>query len=141
MKYSHRLIIAGLIAAATLSFTTEARADGPWQKLQRGVINLFTAVVELPATMCEMTRHEGPAEGLTLGFFSGLGNMAARQMIGVYETVAFAAPWPDHYQPYLQPTYAWDRFKSQKEPSPVPPPPVIPAAVPQPQPPAPPPVR
>lgn len=141
MKHSRHLTISGLTAAVMFATAMDTRADGPWQKLQRGVINLFTAVVELPATMCERTRHEGPAEGLTLGFFGGLGNFAVRQMVGVYETVAFAAPWPDHYQPYLQPTYAWDRLKTQKEPSPVPPPPVIPGLAPQPQPPAAPAVR
>jgi putative exosortase-associated protein (TIGR04073 family) len=128
MKLDRQLVIVGAAALCLWAFTASAWAEGPADKLKRGLAGLFCGFVEVPATLCEETRHEGPALGLTAGWFKCAGNFIAREFVGLYEFLTFPISCPDNYKPYMQPAYPWDRFTSKKEESPVPPPPVIPAS-------------
>jgi putative exosortase-associated protein (TIGR04073 family) len=125
MKPARQLLIIAASAALLSLAATPAAADGPVDKLKRGLAGLFCGCVEVPSTLCEETRQEGPAVGLTAGWFKSAGNFIAREFVGLYEFVTFPIPWPDRYKSYMQPEYPWDRFTSKKEESPVPPPPAV----------------
>ncbi|MBM3889105.1 MAG: exosortase system-associated protein, TIGR04073 family [Verrucomicrobia bacterium] len=125
MKLARPLLIVAVTAALLSVAATPATAEGPTDKLKRGLAGLFCGFVEVPGTLCEETRHEGPALGLTAGWFKCAGNFLAREFVGLYEFLTFPISWPDNYKPYMQPAYPWDRFTSKKEESPVPPPPAV----------------
>jgi putative exosortase-associated protein (TIGR04073 family) len=128
MKPSRQFVIVVAAAICVWASTASAWAEGPVDKLKRGIAGLCCGFVEVPATLCEESRHEGLGMGLSVGWFKAGGNFLAREFVGLYEFVTCPIGCPDNYKPYLQPVYPWDRFKSKKEESPVPPPPTISAS-------------
>lgn len=133
MKQPHLFIVVGAIAACCVLLPTGARADGPGDKLKRGLAGIAFGGVEVPGTVVEESRNQGWPWGVSVGFFKAVGNFAAREVTGVFEFITAPIPWPyDDYRPYMDTAYPWDRFHSQKEASIVPPPPVIPPSSPAP---------
>lgn len=75
-------------------------------KFSRGVVNTaFGLVVDWPKTIYYDTKKKGPAYGLTIGLFKGIGVGVGRTLIGAYELVTFPLPYPEDYTPILSPDY------------------------------------
>ena len=89
----------------SLLLTGTARAQGPEEKLKRGVVNILSGWVEIPKNIYDTTIEENIISGMTLGAIKGIGMTVVRTGCGVYETLTFAVPVPDNYQPILLPEY------------------------------------
>lgn len=103
--------VAAWVAAASLGFSTPARADTAAEKAGRGLAAMTTGFLEVPGNMVAETRRNGPAYGMTLGFVKGLGGIVVRELVGVYEFVTAPIEVPDDFEPILEPEYPWSYFE------------------------------
>lgn len=78
-------------------------------KLGNGIANVATGVVEIPKTMIVTTHKKGPVYGLTAGFFTGIGHMVGRTVLGAADIATFMVPT----KPFLQPKYIWKDFNRE----------------------------
>ena len=112
-----RILMAALFSLAMLAPAGAAVHNdsdyGPVDKLGRGVADITTGVLALPATMMERTNEDG-ASGIPVGFGVGLARTVARELVGVYELVTFPLPVPSNYQPVLRPDYPWQYFDQSR---------------------------
>ena len=74
-------------------------------KLGRGVVNLFTGIVEIPKNMAREWKRTDPVTGLTVGFFKGLGWGWTRTIAGGYEILTSPFPAPPGYVPLMEPEF------------------------------------
>ena len=127
MKRFHYLFVVGAVAASVWFLETPAQAEGPADKLKRGLAGIMFGGLEVPGTLCEECRNQGWPLGVSVGFFKATGNFAAREVTGVFEFLTAPIPWPNEdYKSYMDTAYPWDRFHTTKEAPVVPPPPTIP---------------
>jgi putative exosortase-associated protein (TIGR04073 family) len=75
--------------------------NSPLGKIGRGLINLATCWVEIPASMCRVSKKNDPAVGISLGTAEGVCNTLLRGATGVYDTVTFVVP--EYDKPVMQP--------------------------------------
>lgn len=94
-------LFSGLAAAQPPSAEVFAVESNPLEKLQRGVLNLADAVVEVPGTMLRKSKRENPAVGFTIGAVEGVMNTVKRALAGVWEIATFPIPIPENYEPIL----------------------------------------
>jgi putative exosortase-associated protein (TIGR04073 family) len=80
------------------------------RKAGRGLADITTGFLEVPAHMIERTRQHGPWLGVPFGFAEGLARFVQREVVGVYELVTAPFPAPAGYEPVLEPEFAWDHF-------------------------------
>lgn len=122
-KFARSLVVLSLVSclAATPSFaaTTDV-VGGMKDKAVRGVINLFTGIVELPVQICKGYRNGfGPIQnevgsktvGTILGVFRGLGHAAGRTGWGAHELFGFWSVNPEDNEGNgipLDAEYAWE---------------------------------
>lgn len=131
MKRLYSFIVVGAMAAGCVLLPSGAQAEGPTDKLKRGLAGIMFGGLEVPGTLVEESRNQGWVWGISVGFFKATGNFAAREVTGVFEFLTAPIPWPNEdYKPYMDTAYPWDRFHSKPEAPVVPPPPVIPPASP-----------
>jgi putative exosortase-associated protein (TIGR04073 family) len=78
----------------------------PVNKLIRGLVNCLTFPLELPASICDVTKRKGLLSGCTLGVADGFFTSLLRLGTGVIDTVTF--PIPPYDKPLLKPEYAID---------------------------------
>jgi putative exosortase-associated protein (TIGR04073 family) len=76
-----------------------------FNKLGRGVVNVFTGWLEIPKTIAKEWRKTDPFTGTVVGLFKGLGWAVARTLVGFYEVLSFPFPVPRGYEPVMQPEY------------------------------------
>lgn len=74
-------------------------------KLERGVINMATFWLELPAEVAKVSNEQDPAAGATVGVVNGVITSAIRGVTAIYDTVTF--PVPSYTKPVMKPEYAW----------------------------------
>jgi putative exosortase-associated protein (TIGR04073 family) len=104
---THFLAVGALLAAFSFSSHAEqSYAATIGEKFGTGAVNVATGVAELPRTMYAMSLKEGVAEGLTLGFFKGIGNMLGRTLMGAVDLVSFPIPT----KPMVNPPLVWQDF-------------------------------
>ena len=95
-------IVSVLIAVIlVLTSTGMAYADGPTKKLGRGMSNVATCLLELPAGVGRANEESGLVAGFTWGLLLGTFNVVKRAVVGVYEVVTFPIPIPGDYEPVL----------------------------------------
>lgn len=80
-------------------------AGSPINKLERGIINMATFWMELPAEVAKVSREQDPAAGATVGVVNGTITSAIRGLAGIYDTATF--PIPSYTKPAIKPEYAW----------------------------------
>lgn len=80
-------------------------AGSPVNKLERGIINMATFWMELPAEVAKVSNEQDPAAGVTIGVVNGTITSAMRALAGVYDTITF--PVPSYTKPAMKPEYAW----------------------------------
>ncbi len=92
------------------SFAMDTRlmtlAKTPVNKLMRGLVNSLTCLLELPASICDVTKRKGGLAGATLGVADGFFTSFMRLGTGLFDTVTFLIPPYD--KPLLKPEYAID---------------------------------
>ncbi|MFA4993527.1 MAG: exosortase system-associated protein, TIGR04073 family [Candidatus Omnitrophota bacterium] len=79
-------------------------AGTPMHKLERGLINIVTCPIELPASMISVSNEKGQIFGFFIGTAEGLFTTLFRALSGVYDTVTFLIP--SYSKPIIQPEYA-----------------------------------
>jgi putative exosortase-associated protein (TIGR04073 family) len=139
MMESQRWFIAGLLIMS-LGFTAIAWAEQPasmsrgrdrvdelmgryslspaFTKLGRGVSNALLGWLEIPLNVQKRyTTSDTVGSGLAgaaIGIFKG----AVRMGVGVYETVTFFLPYPEHFEPIL-PTLEYFQKHTKRQPLPL----------------------
>jgi putative exosortase-associated protein (TIGR04073 family) len=76
-------------------------------KLGRGLANVFLSFLEIPRNIHNTTQESSVLQGWTVGTGKGLGYMAMRIGVGLYEIVTFPFPLPKDYAPVIEPEYVW----------------------------------
>ncbi|MDD5116329.1 MAG: exosortase system-associated protein, TIGR04073 family [Candidatus Omnitrophica bacterium] len=79
--------------------------DSPVNKLERGIINMATFWMELPAEVAKVSKEQDPATGVTIGAVNGVIISAVRGVTGIYDTATF--PVASYSKPAMKPEYAW----------------------------------
>ena len=106
--------LALLATLAAVAAAAPARADGPVDKLGRGLAGMITGVLELPGNTWQETKRRGGI-GVPIGIGKGIAMVVARELVGVYEFVSSPIPVPAGYRPILEPEYPWDYFDQRSE--------------------------
>jgi putative exosortase-associated protein (TIGR04073 family) len=75
-------------------------------KFGRGVVNITTAVGEIPKQTVIMGRDMG-AVGYVVGPFSGIVMTMYRAIIGATEMIFFVVPAPGYYDEMIDPEFVW----------------------------------
>lgn len=117
MKIQRSGLLAALVVAALFmvasprsTFADDEMRDSSeaglmLHKLGRGVVNLFTGVVEIPKNMAREWKRTDPITGITVGFFKGVGWGWTRTIAGGYEILTFPMPAPPGYVPLMEPEF------------------------------------
>ena len=83
-----------------------ALADTAVTKLGRGIANIATCWVEVPAQISDAGEKEGAISALTTGVLKGAVCTVGRCLAGVYDVVTFLLPVPAGYKSLIKPEYA-----------------------------------
>ncbi len=83
--------------------------SGMGNKAARGVANVATGWMELPKQIYVTAREDGTAKGIFIGPLKGIGMTLVRTLAGVGELVTFFVPYPGFYDPYVEPSYVWEK--------------------------------
>jgi len=97
-----RLVLTGIIVLLVLSLTAPAYCDDALKKLGRGVCNVATSPYELIYQTMKSNNSDGAFAAVTVGVLKGVGMIAVRALVGVYEIASFPIPFPRGYQPILK---------------------------------------
>jgi putative exosortase-associated protein (TIGR04073 family) len=102
------LILASFPAPGRCEMDTRLTTLGntPVNKLIRGLVNCVTFPVELPASICDVSKRKGLLSGCTLGVADGFVTSLLRLGTGLFDAVTFVIPPYD--KPLLKPEYAID---------------------------------
>lgn len=87
------------------SILPSALAQNPIRKLGRGMANILTGFLELPANVVDAAEEDGFIAAVTYGIVKGFAMSLLRTTVGVYETVTFIIPLPLGYTPILEPEF------------------------------------
>ena len=94
----------------------EAGAEGSApRKLGRGLANLTTGVIVLPAKVIETTRAHGPFVGATWGLAKGFGWVVATEAVGLFEFVTCPFETPPDFAPILDPEFPWGHYQPAEQ--------------------------
>ena len=93
MKYKRWAVTAVFMLVLAGARPSEA-ASTPFSKLGRGLGNILTGWLEIPAQIGQTTETQGSFAGLTVGPLKGLAFGIGRTVMGVVEAVTF--PLPNH---------------------------------------------
>jgi putative exosortase-associated protein (TIGR04073 family) len=104
-----------LVLGALLLLAGPAAADSSPRKLGRGLANLTTGVIVLPAKVIETTRAHGPFVGATWGLVKGLGWVVATETIGLFEFLTCPFETPPDFKPILQPEFPWGHYQDAEK--------------------------
>ncbi|MBL7072947.1 MAG: exosortase system-associated protein, TIGR04073 family [Candidatus Omnitrophica bacterium] len=96
------LLTALILVCLVFSSASFVYADGPIEKLGRGVANVLTSIFEIPKGMGDVANSDGVFAGVTYGTFKGVINTVKRTLVGGYEIVTFPIPFPNDYGPILK---------------------------------------
>ena len=87
----------------------DASAQTALRKAGRGLAAMTTGFLEVPGNMYRDGQEEG-AGGVALGGAKGLGLLAPRTLVGVYEFVTAPIPVPAGFRLILRPEFPWEYF-------------------------------
>ena len=114
MKLTTRISLAALVLTVFAAPAMAASSDGDREatvfgqmlhKLGRGLINVVTAVVEIPRQVSTEWTRTDPITGLVVGGVKGVAWGFTRFVTGLYETATFPIPVPDNYEVMLEPEF------------------------------------
>ncbi len=113
-KNTLSLVLAGAFVVGLLAMSPSVQAGDPGRKLGRGLANTLLGITELPRTIAEVNREQGPGTAATWGPIKGIVRVIERELAGVVEIILFPVPWPKEYAPIIQPEWPWDFEAMQK---------------------------
>lgn len=93
----------------------EAAANSSPRKLGRGLANLTTGVIVLPAKVIETTKAHGPFVGATWGVAKGLGWVVATEAVGLFEFMTCPFETPPDWKPILDPEFPWGHYQNVEQ--------------------------
>jgi putative exosortase-associated protein (TIGR04073 family) len=100
-----------LLLAVNASAAEEQRPESITGKMAvkfgRGVVNITTAVGEIPKQTVIMGRDMG-AVGYVVGPVSGIVMTMYRAIIGATEMIFFVVPAPGYYDEMIDPEFVWE---------------------------------
>jgi len=86
----------------------EIQGEGtPQRKLQRGFLNVALSPFEISNELSKEVRNDTLPPSWVAGLGRGAFYTVGRALVGVYEMVTFALPYPANYKPVLQPEFPW----------------------------------
>ncbi|OGW77938.1 MAG: hypothetical protein A3I73_02680 [Omnitrophica bacterium RIFCSPLOWO2_02_FULL_45_16] len=97
-----KLSICMVISLFSLTLATPAFCYDPVTKLGRGLCNILTSPLELPAQSSKANNSDGPFAGATVGVLKGLQMTVTRAVVGVYEVATFMLPSQKNSEPILK---------------------------------------
>jgi len=101
-----RIVIVIVISITIVSLLNPAAyAQNPLRKLGRGLANVATGWVELPAEIGRKTVEKGDIAGVFVAPFTGTLKALGRTLAGVYDTATFFMPLPAGYAPLIEPEF------------------------------------
>lgn len=104
-----RIIVTAAVFVLSIfimsSLGSQALAQSPIRKLGRGAANTAMGFLEIPANIVDVVEEEGPIAALTYGIARGVAMAVLRTSVGVYELVTFILPFPENYEPILEPEF------------------------------------
>lgn len=109
------IVPAIVLLCALVLLAGPAAADSSPRKLGRGLANLTTGVIVLPAKVIETTRAHGPFVGATWGLVKGLGWVVATETIGLFEFLTCPFETPPDFKPILQPEFPWGHYQDAEK--------------------------
>jgi len=80
-------------------------SSAPINKLERGVINMATFWLELPAEVAKVSKEQDPLAGATIGVVNGVFTSAVRGATAIFDTTTWFIP--SYTRPAMKPEYAW----------------------------------
>ena len=94
-------VLIGLIFLFIIGSTGIAHCDDALKKLGRGACNVVTCPLEITNQIQKTNNSDGPMAAFTWGVLKGVGMIALRGVVGVYEVATFPIPIPACYKPIL----------------------------------------
>lgn len=98
-----RIVGVFLVITLIIAFASVGYAQNPPAKLGRGLLNTFTGLWEIPVNVIRTCKSEGAPMGLTVGLAKGVAWGLYRTLVGVYEVITFAIPYPPDYSAITDP--------------------------------------
>ncbi len=89
--------------------SAQSVASGMGNKAARGVANVATGWLEFPKQIYLTSKEDGAVKGIFIGPLKGIGMTLARTLAGVGELATFFVPYPGFYDPYMEPSYVWEK--------------------------------
>jgi putative exosortase-associated protein (TIGR04073 family) len=110
--------LATAVALLLVALAGPAGAEeySPWRKAGRGFASLTTGWLEVPGRMVAEQRERGILPGLAVGLAKGLGVLAPRHLLGVYELLTWPIALPRRYEPLMRPEFPWQHFEEPAPP-------------------------
>ncbi len=99
-------------------WTMEYDGAGAFEKLGRGLSNLFGGWLEVPATIHQRYTLQNTGGSFLAGAAEGLFRGVVRTGVGAYETLTFWLPFPRHFAPIL-PTLEYFKREPHRPPLPL----------------------
>ena len=96
-----KVIIAAIIFLFAVSLVANGYCDDPVKKLGRGLCNVVSCPLEVVKQSSDVANTDGAMASMTWGVLKGVGMMAVRGVVGVYEVATFLLPFPKDYKPIM----------------------------------------
>ncbi len=110
------LAFACPLIAAEVVPEAEIQGEGtPLRKLQRGFLNVALSPFEISNELSKEVRNDTLPPSWVAGLGRGAFYTVGRALVGVYEMVSFAIPYPANYKPVLQPEFPWQLAPSSEK--------------------------
>jgi putative exosortase-associated protein (TIGR04073 family) len=126
MKRSAKILISFLavlafslpLIAAEVAPEATIQGEGTmFRKAQRGFLNVALSPFELSNELSKEVKNDTMPPSWVAGLGRGMIYTVGRALVGVYEMVSFAVPYPANYKPVLQPEFPWQLAPSSDKKS------------------------
>ncbi len=107
------LAVSPAIAATEPESQGDVRETTVSDKVRQGIAGLTLGILEVPGTIVEQSRENGPIIGIAVGLTQGVGRFVTREMVGLYQLLS--APFGAMPAGTQDPAYPWQRFETEGE--------------------------
>jgi putative exosortase-associated protein (TIGR04073 family) len=107
MKNLLKGIIVFVVALMILNIASVSYAQSMANKLNRGLINIFTGWFEVPKNMGPDISKHNFVSAFFIGLPKGCWMTIVRTGAGIYDTATFPIAFPKDYKPVLEPEFVF----------------------------------